>query len=70
MNPTLSVEKTVDLNKLREGFHNYLDNYAETKRPFPQPGRPMSMDHMCVIAFVQDDATREILQAVQVPVGH
>ena len=49
-------------------FVDYLDDYAATKRPFPRIARPMAMDNLRVVAFVQDDATKEIFQAVQVDV--
>ena len=59
---------TVDLPELRNTLVAYLDNYTATVRPFPQPQRPLDLQHLRVIAFVQDDATHEILQAVQVEV--
>ena len=58
----------VDLNELRKHLVNYLDDYAEHTRPFPQIYRPLSMKNLRVIAFVQDDSTHEIVQAVQVDV--
>ena len=33
------------------------------------PARPMVMEHLRVIAFVQDDATQDILQAIMVDVS-
>jgi hypothetical protein len=68
VNSTLSVKQEVDLSNLRERLLNYLDDFAAKNEPFSRPGRPLSMERMCAIAFVQDDATHEILQAVQVPV--
>jgi hypothetical protein len=68
MNPTLSVYNSVDLKNLRKQLISYLDNYQETMRPFPQPGRPLDFHGLRVIAFVQDDSTKEILQATQVEV--
>jgi hypothetical protein len=58
---------TVDLREVRKTLTSYLDNFA-LKRAFPRPDRPMDLRELRVIAFVQDDATREILQAVQTEV--
>lgn len=66
---TLLTSAAVDLNDLRATFVDYLDDYAATKRPFPRIARPMAMDNLRVVAFVQDDSTKEILQAVQVEVA-
>jgi hypothetical protein len=65
----ISSTNEVDLAALRKGLNGYLDDYAATVRPFPRPNRPMDFHGLRVIAFVQDDATREILQAVQVAVN-
>ena len=68
VNSTLSVKQEIDLNNLRQRLLTYLDDFAANNQPFSHPGRPMSLEQLCAIAFVQDDATHEILQAVQVPV--
>jgi hypothetical protein len=57
-----------DLAKLRKTLTSYLDDYAKNEQAFPRPDRPMDLHGLRLIAFVQDDATREILQAVQVDV--
>jgi hypothetical protein len=67
-NPTMSVKNSVDLKGLRKTLINYLDNYQENVRPFPQFGRPLDFHGLRLIAFVQDDSTKEILQATQVGV--
>lgn len=59
---------SVNLPALRGSLVKYLDNYQNTVRPFSHPSRPLDMSHLRVVAFVQDDATREILQAAQVEV--
>jgi hypothetical protein len=61
---------SVDVPELRKQLNNYLDNFVATKGPFPNANRPLSMDHLRVIAFVQDDATHEILQATQVEIAN
>jgi hypothetical protein len=68
MNPTTSVQAAVDIAELRTKLIAYLDNYALTQRPFQQVARPLDLQHLRVIAFLQDDVTHEILQATQVDV--
>jgi hypothetical protein len=55
---------TADVAEVRSGLDKYLTSFAE-KRPFPQPGRPMEMKNLKVIALVQNDETREIVQAAE-----
>ncbi|HZZ80199.1 MAG TPA: hypothetical protein VFE62_16920 [Gemmataceae bacterium] len=59
---------SIDIGELRGRLTKYLDNYETNFRPFANPSRPLAMQHLRVIAFVQDDATQEILQAIQVDV--
>jgi hypothetical protein len=68
MNPAQSVNQEVDLGNLRKQLVGYLDHYEETMRTFPQVSRPLDFHGLRVIAFVQDDSTNEIMQAVQVDV--
>ena len=55
------------IGELRGDLTKYLDAF-QLKRPFLNPARPMEMSHLRVIAFVQDDASRDILQAAMVDV--
>jgi hypothetical protein len=64
---TLSNKAEVDLGQLRKQWTAYLDDF-NNKRPFPRADRPLDFHHLHVVAFVQDDASKEILQAVQVEV--
>ncbi len=57
----------VDFGAVKKGLTQYLDEYANT-RPFPKPDRPMDMKAVRVIALVQNDKTKEIVQAVQIDV--
>jgi hypothetical protein len=57
----------LDVAEVRQGLDKYLTGYA-AERPFPQPGRPMDMKNLKVIALVQNDATGAILQAAQIDV--
>jgi hypothetical protein len=53
---------SVDLGALRETLSKYLDE------AYPEGQRPMRMRDLHLVAFVQNDETGEILQAVDVPV--
>lgn len=60
---------TADVAAIRKDLVKYLDEYAVKERPFPYPTiRPLDMKDLKVIAIVQNDKTREILQAVQIEV--
>jgi thiol-disulfide isomerase/thioredoxin len=68
--PQKSAEHTVsfDPDAIRAELVKYLDAFAKQEGPFPRPDRPMALKNLKLIAFVQNDATREILHAVQVDV--
>jgi hypothetical protein len=67
----VKVEHEVDLGALRKSLRAYLTNYEEEEDEFPSDYWPMDLKHLKVVAFVQDDDTRQVLQAVQmnVPAG-
>jgi hypothetical protein len=65
---TLSKEFTVDLDDLRKKWGEYLDRVA-MEEPFPNKSRPMELKKLLVVAFIQNDETGEVLQAVQAEVG-
>ena len=58
---------SVDLADVRKELTKYLDEFGKA-RPFPKPDRPMDMKELKVIALVQNDKTKEIVQAVQIEV--
>jgi hypothetical protein len=58
---------SVNLGKLRKALDTYLTEFA-AKRPFRDDERPMDLSWLRVVAFVQDDDSREILAARQVDV--
>ncbi len=58
----------VDLGELRKQLGQFLDE-SGGKRRTSSLHRPMGFERLRVIAFVQDDSTQEILQAVQVEVS-
>ncbi len=59
---------SIHLGNLRTDLTKYLDNFEATVRPFANPARPLAFSNLRVIAFVQDDNSREILQAVQIEI--
>ena len=58
---------TADVVAIRKSLVNYLDEFSKD-RPFPYTTRPLDLKDLKVIALVQNDKTREILQAVQIEV--
>lgn len=56
---------SVDVGEVRGNLTKYLDDF---RKPFANPARPLEMNHLRAIVFVQDDATQEILQAAMVDV--
>lgn len=58
---------TADVVAIRKSLVNYLDEFSKD-RPFPYPARPLDLKDLKVIALIQNDKTREILQAVQIEV--
>ena len=63
----LTKTLTVDLDQVRKGLTEYLDK-TNKDTPFPNKDRPLDLKKLRVVAFVQNDATREVLQAIQVEV--
>lgn len=60
---------SVDLEDLRKKSNKYLDDYMrKNKSALPSEARPMDFKNLQLVAFVQDDETKEVLQAMQVEV--
>jgi hypothetical protein len=57
---------TVNLGELRKELKKYLEG-MEKRRPFPAQ-LPLKLRDLRVVAFVQDDDTQQVLQAVEVAV--
>ncbi|MCI0705351.1 MAG: hypothetical protein L0241_30190 [Planctomycetia bacterium] len=56
----------MDVGEVRKELTKYLDDFAaDSIAPFPKPDRPLEMKALKVIALVQNDKTKEIVQAVQ-----
>lgn len=58
---------TVDLAAVKKNLNAYLDKVNE-KRPFETKDRPMDLKNLRAVAFVQNDKTNEVLQAIVVDV--
>lgn len=57
---------TVDPTEVKAALTKYLDDFAKAEEPFPRADRPLALKNLKLVAFVQNDATKEILHAVQV----
>lgn len=65
---TNRVKKRDSLHKVQADLKKYLDEY-NPKSPFPYPDRPLSLIGLTVVALIQNDATGEIMQAIQLEAG-
>jgi thiol-disulfide isomerase/thioredoxin len=59
---------TFNPDELRTSLNQFLDDFVKEAGPFPRPDRPLALKNLKLVAFVQNDATKEVLQAVQVDV--
>jgi hypothetical protein len=60
---------TADLAAVRKKLAKYVSDYEENRQSFPSVKRPMDLKKLKVIAFVQDDESKEVLNAVQVGIA-
>jgi hypothetical protein len=63
-----SYDATVNVAEVRKGLEKYLTNYAAKEAPFPTPGRPLDLKKLKIIAFVQNDDTKDVYQAAQIDI--
>lgn len=56
---------TIDKAEVRAKLDKFLDEFAKTEGEFPKPDRPLALENLKLVALVQNDATGEVLQAVQ-----
>jgi len=59
---------SVNLGELRASLSGYLDQYLKANEGVTFADRPLGLRGLHVVAFVQDDATQEVLQAERVEV--
>jgi hypothetical protein len=57
----------VSLTEVRDALAKYLEK-AGARRPFLDEERPLDLKHLKVVALVQDDESKEIIQAAQADV--
>jgi len=64
------TEVTLSLADVRNGLETYLGDYPKKSgRPFPKALPPINLEKLSVVAFVQDDANQNILNAIVTPVA-
>jgi hypothetical protein len=59
------VEAKVDLDKVRKSLDEYLG-----AKSFADDSRPLDLKHLKVVALLQSNDSKEVLQAAQVDIGH
>ena len=58
---------TVTLDDIRAAQNKYLDDFAAREQlQFPRPERPLALKNLKLVAFIQDDSNRAILQSTQI----
>jgi hypothetical protein len=57
---------TIDPDAIRATLAASLNEFAKNEAPFPRGDRPLALRNLKLVALVQNDATKEILQAVQI----
>jgi hypothetical protein len=64
-------EKTVSFTpeELRAELTKYLNRIAKREGDFPRPDRPLALRNLKAVALVQNDETKEVLQAVMIDLG-
>ena len=55
--------------KIRKELIQSLDEFVKEQSEFPRPERPLALKNLKVVAFIQDDATNEVLNAPSVTAG-
>lgn len=61
-------EETVKLSELRQSLETYLNDYVKQGRNFPKALPPIDLKKLKVVAFVQDDTDKTVLNATMVDV--
>jgi hypothetical protein len=63
-----SQEVKVDLAGLRKALAAYLKDFEKENGEFSDESRPLNLEHLKVVAWLQDDDNKQVLQAAQVDV--
>jgi len=59
---------TVDLVQLKKALHDYRSDFNKGLWKFREEESPLNLKNLKVVALIQDDDTKEILQAAQIDV--
>ena len=62
------MHDVLNLSELKGDLEEYLSDFAKTAT-FHNPPPEFKFDNLAVVAFVQDDGDKRILNAVSVPVA-
>ncbi len=54
---------TINPTELKAGLGKFLEEFAKEQSEFPRTERPLAMKNLKLIAFIQNDATFEVLNA-------
>jgi hypothetical protein len=60
-----SQKVSLALGDVKQTLTDYLAS-ADKKSPFPDDDRPLDLKHLKLVALIQDDESKEILQAAQI----
>jgi hypothetical protein len=67
---TTRQASSVDLDELKKQLTQYVSTVAKkSKASFPEPEQIVALKNLRLVAFVQNDKTKEVLQAKEVEVG-
>lgn len=61
-------EVTLDIGEMRRGLNKYLDEKLFEWGPFPYPQRPFDLQKLKVVAWMERDKNRLVLQSMQTDV--
>ncbi len=56
----------INAEEIRKELAKSLAEFEKEQGEFPRPERPLALKNLKVVAFIQDDATNEVLNAVQI----
>jgi hypothetical protein len=68
-----ATTQAVSITELRDSLSSYLADYEEKLKSSPRgayafPAKPLDLEHLKVVAFVQDEETKQVLLAAEAPV--
>lgn len=66
---TARQEVKVDVAEVRKSLETYLTDFEKGGRKFADDSRPLALKDLIVVALLQSDDNKEVLQSAQVDVG-